>query len=120
MSFDAMSGISGVAGLGAQGFGVGGTRGVAASGYLPSVSAADSVQDVGGATFASSLTGAVDGLTAMQSESKGLAVQALTGDLSDIHNATIASSRAQITLELVAAVRNKGVDAFNEIMRMQA
>ena len=27
---------------------------------------------------------------------------------------------AQVTLELVAAVRNKGVDAFNEIMRMQA
>jgi flagellar hook-basal body complex protein FliE len=108
MSFDA---LSGVAGLGAQNFGVGGTRGVAASGYLPSVPPADSVQDAGGATF---------GLTAMQSESKGLAVQALTGDLSDIHNATIASSRAQITLELVAAVRNKGVDAFNEIMRMQA
>ncbi len=32
----------------------------------------------------------------------------------------IASARASVTLELVAAVRNKGVDAFNEIMRMQA
>ena len=32
----------------------------------------------------------------------------------------IASSRASVTLELVAAVRNKGVDAFTEIMRMQA
>jgi flagellar hook-basal body complex protein FliE len=32
----------------------------------------------------------------------------------------IASTRAAVTLELVAAVRNKGVDAFNEIMRMQA
>ena len=31
----------------------------------------------------------------------------------------IAATRAQVTLELVAAVRNKGVDAFNEIMRMQ-
>jgi len=25
-----------------------------------------------------------------------------------------------VTLELMATVRNKGVDAFNEIMRMQA
>lgn len=44
----------------------------------------------------------------------------MTGDLDDIHSAMIASSRAAVTLELVAAVRNKGVDAFNEIMRMQA
>ena len=42
------------------------------------------------------------------------------GDLDDIHSAMIASSRAAVTLELIAAVRNKGVDAFNEIMRMQA
>jgi flagellar hook-basal body complex protein FliE len=35
-------------------------------------------------------------------------------------HATIASTRASVTLELIAAVRNKGVDAFNEIMRMQA
>jgi flagellar hook-basal body complex protein FliE len=44
----------------------------------------------------------------------------VTGDLDDIHAATLASMRAQVTLELVAAVRNKGVDAFSEIMRMQA
>ena len=70
--------------------------------------------------FATSLTGAVDELRALQSEADALKVAAVTGDLDDIHNAMIASSRAAVTLELVAAVRNKGVDAFNEIMRMQA
>jgi len=70
--------------------------------------------------FASSITGAVDELRAMQSEADALKVAAVTGDLDDIHNAMIASSRAAVTLELVAAVRNKGVDAFTEIMRMQA
>ena len=49
-----------------------------------------------------------------------LALKAVTGNLDDIHDATIAATRAQVTLELVSAVRNKGVDAFNEIMRMQA
>ncbi|MGO1342056.1 MAG: flagellar hook-basal body complex protein FliE, partial [Cellulosimicrobium funkei] len=49
-----------------------------------------------------------------------LAIAAVTGDLESVHPATIASTRAQTTLELVAAVRNKAVDAFNEIMRMQA
>lgn len=70
--------------------------------------------------FASSLTGAVDELQQLKATSNELAVAAVTGDLSDIHAASIASARAAVTLELVAAVRNKGVDAFNEIMRMQA
>jgi flagellar hook-basal body complex protein FliE len=74
----------------------------------------------GGRDFAASLAGAVDDLQGLQSTSNQLAVQAVTGTLDDIHTAVIAASRAQVTLELVAAVRNKGVDAFNEIMRMQA
>ncbi|WP_138418308.1 flagellar hook-basal body complex protein FliE [Sinomonas gamaensis] len=73
-----------------------------------------------GSSFAASLAGAVDNLQQLQSTSNQLAVQAVTGNLDDIHNATIAATRAQVTLELAATVRNKGVDAFNEIMRMQA
>ncbi|WP_223692964.1 flagellar hook-basal body complex protein FliE [Leifsonia poae] len=74
----------------------------------------------GGSSFGSALTGAVDNLQQLQSTSDKLAIQAVTGNLDDIHDATLASSRAQVTLELVAGVRNKAVDAFNEIMRMQA
>lgn len=77
-------------------------------------------QRTDGSGFAAALTGAVDNLQQLQSTSNTLAIQAVTGDLNDIHTATIASTRAQVTLELVAAVRNKGVDAFNEVMRMQA
>ncbi|MFU8947263.1 flagellar hook-basal body complex protein FliE [Mycetocola zhadangensis] len=73
-----------------------------------------------GFAFANVLGGAIDNVQQLQSTSNELAVKAVTGDLNDIHTATIASTRAQVTLELVAAVRNKGVDAFNEIMRMQA
>jgi flagellar hook-basal body complex protein FliE len=74
----------------------------------------------GGASFGVSLASAVDGLTAAQQKSSNLAVQAVTGDLQDIHDYTIAATEAQVALELTAAVRNKAVDAFNEIMRMQA
>jgi flagellar hook-basal body complex protein FliE len=74
----------------------------------------------GGADFGNALTGAVDNLQQLQSTSDSLSLQAVTGNLDDIHDATIASSRAQVTMELVAGVRNKAVDAFNEIMRMQA
>jgi flagellar hook-basal body complex protein FliE len=92
-------------------------QGVLPTDYLSGTAA---VPGTDGSGFASSLTGAVDNLQQLQSTSKQLAVSAVTGNLDDIHNATLAASRAQITLELVATVRNKGVDAFNEIMRMQA
>ena len=92
-------------------------QGVVPTDYL---SGASAVSGTDGSGFAASLTGAVDNLQQLQSTSKQLAVSAVTGNLDDIHNATIAASRAQITLELVATVRNKGLDAFNEIMRMQA
>lgn len=73
-----------------------------------------------GGDFSNALTSAVDNLQNAQNTSNDLAVKAVTGDLSDIHQATIAATRAQVTLELVSAVRNKGVEAFNDIMRMQA
>lgn len=73
-----------------------------------------------GTSFGSVLGGAVDNLSSLQNTADTLAVKAVTGDLTDIHQATLAATRAQVTMELVSAVRNKGVDAFNEIMRMQA
>jgi flagellar hook-basal body complex protein FliE len=70
--------------------------------------------------FGTALTGALEDLQALQGASDELAIKAVSGDLTDIHQATLAATRAQVTLELVATIRNKGVDAFNEIMRMQA
>ena len=92
-------------------------EGVTATGYRPAVAP---VQDTGGEVFAARLSGAVDGLQQMQSTSKELTLKAVTGDLPDIHAATIASAQSSVALEMAATFRNKGVDAFNEIMRMQA
>jgi flagellar hook-basal body complex protein FliE len=84
---------------------------------LPGVSAPTAT---GGANFGNALTSAIDDLQSAQQTSNQLAIKAVTGDLTDNHDATIAATRAQVTLELVSAVRNKGVEAFNDIMRMQA
>jgi flagellar hook-basal body complex protein FliE len=91
--------------------------GVTGTGYLNAVQGPAATD---GSSFASDLVGAVNNVQELQSTSKDLAVKAVTGNLSDIHTATLAATRAQVTLELVSAVRNKGVDGFNEIMRMQA
>lgn len=98
---------------------IGAVPAVTATAYLP---AGPATTPAGSADtgFASALTGAVDNLQQLQSTSDSYAIQAVTGDLDDIHTATLAAARAQVTLELVAAVRNKGVEAFNDIMRMQA
>jgi len=93
--------------------GVAPTAAVAPAGTTSAAAAAS------GAQFASVL-GSVDSLQAMQSKTADLAVQAVTGDLENVHDYTIAAAESSLALELTAAVRNKAVDAFNEIMRMQA
>ncbi|GAB3568351.1 hypothetical protein GCM10027405_29990 [Arthrobacter alkaliphilus] len=96
-------------------------QGVTGTGYVGSTgNVAGAMGTSDGNGFATALTGAVDNLQSLQATSNQLAVSAVTGSLDDIHKATIAATRAQITMELVSTVRNKGVDAFNEIMRMQA
>ena len=113
MAFDMVAPIAGIGPMTATA-----VQGVQGTGYADAAGAVGSAASRAG--FATALTGAVDNLQQLQSTSKQLAVSAVTGNLDDIHSATIAATRAQVTLELVAAVRNKGVDAFNEIMRMQA
>jgi len=96
-------------------------------GAMPSVSAASFAQptqavrpSVGGeADFGTSLGSAIDGLQSMQSTASELAIKAVTGDLADVHDYTIAATQASVAMELTATIRNRAVDAFNEIMRMQ-
>jgi flagellar hook-basal body complex protein FliE len=62
----------------------------------------------------------LDTLQSSQNNADSLAVQAATGNLTDIHSYTIASTEAQLMTDLTVAVRDRAVEAFNEIMRMQA
>jgi flagellar hook-basal body complex protein FliE len=73
-----------------------------------------------GTDFATQLGKGLEHLQGLQDKADGLAVQAATGSLTDVHDYMIASSEASLATELTVAVRNKALDAFNEIMRMQA
>lgn len=73
-----------------------------------------------GGTFGSALAGQVDSLQALQGERDTLNLQAVTGDLEDIHQATLAAAEASATMDLMVALRNSGLQAFNELMRIQA
>ncbi|MBB4968359.1 flagellar hook-basal body complex protein FliE [Saccharothrix violaceirubra] len=55
-----------------------------------------------------------------QSKASDLAVQLSTGDLDDPQEYLMAATEASLSTQLTVAIRNKAVDAFNEIMRLQA
>jgi len=73
-----------------------------------------------GASFSSMLQNGLDSVQQTQATADQLGTQAATGQLADPAQYMIASTQAQVTTELTVALRNKAVDAFNEIMRMQA
>jgi flagellar hook-basal body complex protein FliE len=83
-------------------------------------SSAASPTALSGGDFASQLSTSLQHLQDVQNNTDNLAVQAATGQLADVHDYIIAATEANLTTQLVVQVRNKALDAFNEIMRMQA
>jgi flagellar hook-basal body complex protein FliE len=72
-----------------------------------------------GTDFAAVLAGGLEHVGQVQADADQLAVQAASGDLVDAHDYMIAATQAQLTTELTVTLRNKALDAFTEIMRMQ-
>jgi len=75
--------------------------------------------DAGG-DFASKLAEGLQQVQGLQQKTNDLSVQAATGTLKDAHEYMIASAESGLATSLTVAVRNKAVEAFQEIMRMQA
>jgi flagellar hook-basal body complex protein FliE len=98
--------------------------GIEAIGFTPFVAPSVSAPQTSGAREASGefgrlISDGIDNLEKVQDRSDSLAVKAATGDLNAIHDYTIAATEASVTTQLTVAVRNKAVEAFTEIMRMQ-
>ena len=87
----------------------------------PQVGAAGIGQGAGQASgdFGNTVTNALQGMQDSQDSANSLAVQAATGDLTDVHNYTIAATEASLQTEMTVAVRDRAVAAFNQIMAMQ-
>jgi flagellar hook-basal body complex protein FliE len=71
-----------------------------------------------GGSFAETLGQGLDALAGAHAKAEGLAVQAATGQLPDVHQFTMAATQAQLATELTVAIRNKAVEAFNDILKM--
>lgn len=84
----------------------------------PGVTGTPASTPTSGTDFAGALGRSITGLEGLDKHASTLAVQAATGDLTDIQDYVIAATQAQLAAQLTTTVRNKAVDAFNEIMRM--
>jgi flagellar hook-basal body complex protein FliE len=69
-------------------------------------------------SFAGYLESAIEAVDSLAKKAHELESAFAAGELSDIHQVTIAAQEAEIALELVLAVRNKVIEAYQEIMRM--
>src|SRR5688500_18899373 len=98
------------------------TGGLANSGRVvsePSIAKLKSPHGADGTSFADTLKDAVLRVNDLQQEAD-VKMQALsTGETTDIADVKIAAEKADIALRLMTSVRNKMIDAYHEIMKMQ-
>lgn len=69
--------------------------------------------------FGQVLKDALKEVSAAQNESDKLTSQLITGEVQDVHEVMIASQKASLSLQMTMQVRNKVVEAYQEVMRMQ-
>ncbi len=69
-------------------------------------------------SFTSTLADAFDNLNSLQTRSSDLVQAYAHGQTTDIHSVMIAGQEASIALQMATQVRNKVVEAYQEVMRI--
>lgn len=87
-------------------------------GLTPQVSGAAEKNAPQGASFEDTLKQFVSDVNELQTQADDLKVKWVTGEITDVHEATIAAEEAGTAMELMIEIRNKIVEAYQEIMRM--
>lgn len=75
--------------------------------------------ETGETNFADFLNNALSQVNNLQNEAQVANQKFATGEIQDIHTVMIASQKAELALQYTLAIRNKIMDAYSEIMRMQ-
>lgn len=70
-------------------------------------------------SFKELLMDALQNVNSLEQESTKMTGDFIAGRTDDIHSVLIAGEKASISLQFVMEVRNKVMDAYQEIMRMQ-
>jgi flagellar hook-basal body complex protein FliE len=73
----------------------------------------------GGQNFGASLTDAISQVEQVHTDAQQQVQQLLQGNRQDIHNVMIAVEKADVAFQLMMQVRNKIVNAYEEISKLQ-
>ncbi|WP_407307312.1 flagellar hook-basal body complex protein FliE [Desulfosporosinus sp. SB140] len=84
----------------------------------PSVSTGGGAQQAG-ADFSKFLHDALSQVNDLQSKADTASLQLATGQVQDLSSVMIALEKANLSLSTTVSVRDKVIDAYNQIMRMQ-
>jgi flagellar hook-basal body complex protein FliE len=69
--------------------------------------------------FQKVLTGAINQVESLNNNASDSVQKFLRGDNEDLHTTILATQKAELAFQLGLQVRNKVVDAYQEIMKMQ-
>lgn len=72
-----------------------------------------------GANFGDILKQALQEVNAAQSTAEQEARNLMTGETTDMHTAILAVQKADVSFQMMMAVRSKLIDAYREVMRTQ-
>ena len=96
---------------------------VQALGTIPQLAAPEAIRHAGIASqpgaFQSVLANAVDHVEGLKTTADAAVQRFLTGENEELHQVVIATQQAELSFELFQQVRNKVVQAYQEVMRMQ-
>jgi flagellar hook-basal body complex protein FliE len=89
---------------------------------IPSAGADASIapaQSGSGGSFGSMLMGQIENLNAVQNQASAQSQALATGQATDVTQVVADVEKAALAIQLATQVRNKVVDSYNEIFRMQ-
>ncbi len=72
-----------------------------------------------GTKFSDTLKEVIDDVNQLQKESAGMTERLIKGEPVELHDVMIAAQKARTAFQLLLELRNKGLDLYREVNRMQ-
>ncbi|MGA7859148.1 MAG: flagellar hook-basal body complex protein FliE [Terracidiphilus sp.] len=95
------------------------TSSVAGLGRDPKGAESEGIAGASPSPFSNLLTDAVGQVNSLENSARAAVEGLMTGSGVDVHQAMIATQKADMGFELALAVRNKAVQAYQSVMGMQ-